>query len=125
MIYSQTAKRKAYRKWYYAHEPQSFKDARKAYKKTPQGKRCAKNAQLKETYGITLAEYELKLAEQHKRCAICNRHSKTLKKGLHIDHEHATGKIRGLLCMSCNTRLIAAIESPFFKKALAYLKSWD
>ena len=36
------------------------------------------------------------------KCAICNAHQSTLKRSLHADHDHATGKLRGLLCSSCN-----------------------
>jgi hypothetical protein len=42
--------------------------------------------------------------EQRGRCAICNnKHDEVWKHGsLHVDHDHETGRIRGLLCMSCN-----------------------
>lgn len=122
---SQTLERKAYRKWYHQNEPQSVKDARKAWKRSPKGKRCARNVQLKAMYGITLAEYEAILALQNGVCAICAKPGSNLKKGLHLDHNHVTGKNRGLLCGSCNTRLVSALEDPLLEKAQAYLVRWD
>lgn len=120
----QTADRKAYRKWYHAHESQSVKDARRAWKKTPKGKRCVKNTQLKATYGITLLQYEALLITQNGCCAICDRLAQEFKKGLHLDHNHATGKIRGLICPDCSTRLVAALESPPLEKAKEYLSRY-
>lgn len=52
-------------------------------------------------YGITQADYLRLLAEQKGKCAICGR----VSIDLHIDHDHESGQIRGLLCMTCNTAL--------------------
>ncbi len=59
-------------------------------------------------YGISLEQYNDLLRKQNGRCAICNsrpagmQHSKTR---LCVDHEHSTGKVRGLLCGGCNIGL--------------------
>lgn len=52
---------------------------------------------LRRKYGMTIADYEFLRVAQHDRCAICNRKD---EKGLHVDHEHRTGIVRGLLCGS-------------------------
>ena len=52
---------------------------------------------------ITPAEYKSLLAKQGGVCAICQRRPKTIK--LAVDHDHLTGKVRGLLCGNCNTSL--------------------
>lgn len=52
-------------------------------------------------YGITAAEYNALVHEQDGRCAICREPPKG-SRGLHIDHDHATGRVRGLLCGPCN-----------------------
>ena len=44
-------------------------------------------------------------AQQEGRCAICSRHESEFKKRLHVDHDHVTGSIRGLLCQQCNVGL--------------------
>jgi hypothetical protein len=65
-----------------------------------------KNADLKRTYGITLEWYNTKLAEQNGACAICLQPEKVEIRGkllmLAVDHDHATGQVRGLLCSNCN-----------------------
>lgn len=60
---------------------------------------------LKDSFGISLECYERKLAEQGGKCAICKTDGSLLKRKLAVDHDHKTGKIRGLLCGSCNTAL--------------------
>lgn len=49
--------------------------------------------------------YEEILQRQNHSCLICGRHESDNTKGLHIDHDHATGKFRGLLCHQCNLAL--------------------
>lgn len=61
-----------------------------------------KNSELKSTYGITIEDFDALLTKQHYACAICKRIS---NKTLHVDHNHTTGKVRGLLCAKCNTAL--------------------
>lgn len=59
---------------------------------------------LQRAFGITPAEYDQILASQDGRCAICK--NKPKKKRLHVDHDHKTGQVRGLLCLWCNHRLL-------------------
>jgi len=55
---------------------------------------------LEKKYGITKGRYNVLLKQQHGRCAICHRPPK--KRRLSVDHDHKTGRIRGLLCYKCN-----------------------
>jgi hypothetical protein len=50
-------------------------------------------------YGLTEEEYNNMVLSQNNMCAICNKPS---DRTLHIDHDHITGKVRGLLCSNCN-----------------------
>ena len=63
---------------------------------------------LKGKYGLTLGQY-LEMAEaQGHACPLCERicaKSESRESGLHVDHDHKTGKIRGLLCGQCNKLL--------------------
>jgi hypothetical protein len=77
--------------------------------------RCGRDAHLRRKYGISVDEYDSLLAAQSGRCASCGcappqSYSRSPATGyrlgpkiaLDVDHNHATGKIRGLLCNRCN-----------------------
>ena len=72
-------------------------------------KEINKRSNLKKTFGITLEEYNEMLDRQKGTCAICLQAETTVRQGevqaLSVDHCHQTGKIRGLLCNSCNRAL--------------------
>ena len=61
---------------------------------------------LKRRYGITLAEYDQMFEDQNGKCAICGTTEPGGRNGrFHVDHNHVTGVVRGLLCHHCNTAL--------------------
>lgn len=62
-----------------------------------------RNTYLQSHYGMSLAEYEALLTEQSGVCAICGSLPDDIN--LHVDHNHTTGAVRGLLCMRCNIAL--------------------
>ena len=70
---------------------------------------------LQREYGITLADYNAQLRRQAHRCAVCRRPETTKSKRtgkprrLAVDHDHVTGRLRGLLCHRCNI-LVWALE---------------
>ena len=68
------------------------------------------NGDLRRTFGISLADYNAMLKAQGGTCAICRRPETFKLAGkarprLSVDHDHQTGKIRGLLCHKCNRGL--------------------
>lgn len=63
-----------------------------------------RRASYKKRYGLTLAEYDEMLAQQQHRCAVCLGGPRGRKR-FHVDHDHQTGEIRGLLCWRCNSVL--------------------
>jgi hypothetical protein len=67
-------------------------------------RRLRRGAQLKYHYGITLSDYEAMLSAQGGACAICGGIAGP-GKALYVDHCHASGKVRGLLCDLCNKGL--------------------
>jgi len=80
-----------------------------------------KNAQLRIKFNITLEQYNQLFYLQNYKCAICNDECKTGRK-LAVDHDHKTGKIRGLLCMNCNNGLGKFKDScDLLSKAISYL----
>ena len=87
------------------------------------------NSRLKRTYGITIDQYALMLAAQEYKCAICGIDAETYKKHkiiqrrFVVDHDHDTGKIRGLLCHGCNSGIGYLKESiKSLESAICYLK---
>lgn len=59
---------------------------------------------LKTRFGLTVEEYDRMWEVQDGRCAVCPRELESGYK-THVDHDHETGTVRGLLCMQCNTSL--------------------
>ena len=63
-------------------------------------------ARLKRKYNLSIDEYKTLIESQNNSCKVCGTHAKNNLKGkLYIDHCHTTGKVRGLLCMKCNSAL--------------------
>lgn len=84
--------------------------AKKKSKKYPKSSEQIKAGHLRCDYGITPEIYKRMLIEQNNVCAICGK-EETVKNykdkvsSLAVDHDHKTGKIRGLLCQKCNSGL--------------------
>jgi len=60
---------------------------------------------LKVLYNITLEDYNVMFTKQDGCCLGCKQHRSLFKRDLCVDHCHTTGKVRGLLCDSCNKAL--------------------
>jgi hypothetical protein len=79
-------------------------------------------------YGLTLAQYEAMSEEQQHVCAICGgvNTSETKPERLSVDHNHETGRIRGLLCGNCNRGLgLFGEDQERMFKAIEYLMKWE
>lgn len=72
-------------------------------------KYCRRIKDLKRRYGITDEEYIKMWKEQKGKCALCGKELKD--EYLHVDHDHTTGRVRGLLCKTCNMNLEIMLES--------------
>ncbi len=69
--------------------------------------------------GFSSQDYEALFLEQGCACAVCGRQQ---RRHLHVDHDHATGAVRGLLCSDCNTALGHLHDSPeIIRKLLQYI----
>ncbi len=60
--------------------------------------------------------------QQKGKCKICGFEPDKKHRGLHVDHDHKTGRVRGLLCRSCNKDVIGAVENIGLQKIVDYLK---
>jgi hypothetical protein len=82
--------------------------------------------QRRNKYGISNQHFRVLLLVQEGRCAICGRTPEEASPGrpqLVVDHNHDTGKVRGLLCHPCNAGMgLLQDDIDTLEKALAYLK---
>ena len=86
--------------------------------------RYSRTSRLNATYGITADQFDTMLAAQEWRCAIC----RDIEPGggrtgaLSVDHDHVTGKVRGILCHQCNMALGKFKDNPeLLRRAADYL----
>ena len=92
---------------------------------TPEGKLRQRAGHLKRKFGMTIEQYDEMLAAQGGGCFICGRPPRE-DISLHVDHDHATGAIRGILCFRCNNALADFHEDvALLTKAAAYLDRHD
>ena len=80
-------------------------------------------------YGISEEEYNHFLEEQKQKCGMCQKLlNKEKPRSIHIDHSHATGKVRGILCDGCNL-FLGRIESGTYlqrvEQAQTYLRKTE
>ena len=89
----------------------------------PEHLRWKREDAMMRAYGLTMADFEALLAQQGGTCAICGGGRSGPGSRFHVDHCHATGRVRGLLCGNCNTAIGLLGDDPErAEKAAAYLR---
>lgn len=74
-------------------------------------------------YGMELDDYHALLKRQNGVCAICKQPPNAQRTRLSVDHDHTTGRVRGLLCSSCNFAIGLMREDPArLRRAMDYLQ---
>ena len=92
------------------------------YRNRPERKRALRDLYYRRTYGLSADEVDSMLEAQGGGCAICGQRPDRLA-SLHLDHDHATGAIRGFLCVSCNQGLGQFRDDPrLLASAIEYLQ---
>ena len=115
-------------KEYRKNHKEEIKIKKREYAKTHQD--VIKTYLLKNNFGITLEQYNNMVISQGGVCAICgkaetsyDKKAQAIKK-LAVDHDHVTGKVRGLLCTNCNLMLGSAYDNiDTLKSAIIYLQT--
>lgn len=112
------------RKWG-QNNPDKVKEQSKQKRLKPFNPTQARDYILKYRYDLSLEDYNNKLKNQNYSCAICKRDSREMTYYLHVDHNHTTGKVRGLLCSPCNTYLGYIRDNPeVYHNGLTYLEAY-
>src|SRR5262245_21001533 len=110
------------RKWARKNRDKIREQRRRHRKKHPDKERHRRRVNdLRRTYGIEIRQWEALFKSQGGVCAICGN-PETYRR-LSMEHEHRSGKIRGLLCNSCNNGLGRFFDSEKLLRAAAkYIK---
>ena len=114
----------AKRREQYAKDPEmqkQYRESAKRWKKENPEKGLDQDLRV---YGIDAVRYREMLADQNGRCAICRREPGKHSRGtrLHVDHDHLSGNVRGLLCGRCNLGIGKFEEKvDLFLQAILYL----
>ncbi len=118
--------RRSVARWRERH-PEQRKEASRRYYDSARGQRAVRERLLGK-FGLTPEEYDELLAAQNGLCAICGRPERAAKKStgkpyfLSVDHDHETGRVRGLLCRTCNSAIgMLEDDQELFRAAIAYL----
>lgn len=96
------------------------------WNRSKRGKELKKIWHLKR-YGVTLEQWNSMWAKQKGKCPICEttkpKKVRGRKNGWHLDHDHKTGRFRGILCLMCNIGIGYFNDDPKkLKKAISYLR---
>ncbi|HHK7736737.1 TPA: endonuclease VII domain-containing protein [Escherichia coli] len=104
------------KRWADGHRPPSA---------NPESRRAAR---VKHRYGITADEYNALLQQQGGRCAVCGEYPTPGNTRAHwdgklcIDHDHETGRVRGLLCNDCNLAVGYGKSPDVLRRSADYLQ---
>jgi hypothetical protein len=77
-------------------------------------------------FGLRIHDVQRRLENQGGKCAICSKEISLVydpyggQRSAHVDHNHTTGKVRGLLCVSCNMKMSGVDDKVWLRKAFAY-----
>jgi hypothetical protein len=118
-------KRYGYDKEYYHNHREKINKYNSEWQKNNRDKLrvTSRRYRLKKNFGLTEDQYNQLLEKQSGKCAIC-KVSNNSQKYFPVDHDHITGKVRGLLCISCNMALGKFRDSKeIVKAALDYLSA--
>jgi len=102
--------------------PVAYREHKAAYQRArrAQGISTGRDYALLRNYGVTEEWYHEQIAANEQKCPICM----TWPEQWHVDHDHETGKVRGVICNRCNWMLGHSGDSPdVLRSAAAYLEA--
>lgn len=115
---------------YRCKECDNLSRAKWSDKNPDKAKESQRKRNLKHKYGLTIEDYDNILKSQGNSCAICFKKDSEVtgdrfsKIKFAVDHDHATGKVRGILCNQCNRALGMFLDSKeVLLSAMNYLET--
>lgn len=112
-----------YNKNYYRNHQEKINKYNREWQKKNRSKLHAscRRHRLKKNFGLTIDQYSQLLEKQNRKCAVCKVFNNS-QRHFPVDHDHVTGKVRGLLCPNCNMAIGMFKENKeIIKAALDYL----
>lgn len=109
-----TPEAEAKRKEHYQREKEAIKRTNLAYSKSDKGIYTRRIRNLRKFYGLSEEMYSERLDYQRGCCAVCGE---SLSENPHVDHNHKTGEVRGILCSHCNHMIGNAKDNPVVLRA--------
>ncbi len=105
-----------------ANGKESIRRGREKWNRSAHGKMLKFTWKLKFQYKISVEEYDAMWDSQNHACGICGR-AEPNGRGWHVDHDHATNRFRGILCMPCNLGIGYFYDTPkYLLSAVKYLE---
>ncbi len=123
MPYKDPDKRREHRHQYYLNNREkALAQMAEWRRKNPERHASARRRfKLWSKYGLTTEQYRTLLDKQEGTCAICSQDAPA--RALHVDHDHETGEVRGLLCNNCNRGLgLLKDDVVVLRSAITYLE---
>lgn len=112
-------------KWFKHYKSKICKYCKESFEPTSRKQFYCKNCNTKgllSSYGITSSDYDLLRQRQSNDCGVCQISLEELPtQQIHLDHDHQTGIIRGILCRKCNLRLGCVDNKEWLSLAISYL----
>ena len=106
-----------------------YQHANEFAKGEPMCRSCKRNASYIRKYGITSEQYKTKLIEQNNKCDCCGEKLQiveNLRRGdsnkVSLDHDHVTGKVRGIVCQRCNLAIIVFDNNVLLSNVISYME---
>lgn len=109
--------------WFQQNKKRIYKKRKKHHKENPEfWKERYFKYHLKRFYGLTYETYLEMVRSQNSKCLICGNHNEKL----HVDHNHITKQVRGLLCFNCNGGLGQFKDNlTNIKNAVQYMERYE
>jgi hypothetical protein len=121
-MYTDIEKKRAFERKDYWQHAEERREAKRRWRRTAVGQAKYRDWSYRKKYGISLEDYNELYKYQNGLCAVCQQPPEP-DKPLHVDHDHTTGVVRGLLCSNCNKALgLLKDDSTTVRNALDYLE---